>query len=102
MNSFEYIDGEYERISSWISENLISQGIEDKKIKEVNSIVFSLYNKTKEKNPKGKVFGECVIRFIDDSQVVIKDNGKLFKPGIDDERFSYNVLMSCNSSTIRV
>lgn len=102
MNSFEYIDGEYERISSWIAEKLISQGIEDKKIKEVNSIVFSLYNKTKEKNPKGKVFGECVLRFLDDPQVIIKDNGKLFKPDVDDERVSYNVLMSCNSSMIRI
>lgn len=102
MNSFEYMDEEYKRISSWIADNLISQGIEEKKIKEINSIVLSLYNETKENNPKGKVFGECVFRFLDDPQLVIKDNGKLFKPDIIDERLSYNVLMSCNSSTIRV
>ena len=44
--------------------------------------------------------GECVLRFIDEPEIIIKDNGELFKPDIEDERLTYNVLMSCNSNRI--
>ena len=101
MNSFEYTDRECERIRGWIGDNLTARGVEKKKADEVNDIVLSLLNRTKEKN-KGKVLGECVLRFIEEPVVIIKDNGELYRPDIEDKRYSYNVLMSCNSSTIRV
>ena len=47
-----------------------------------------------------KVLGECVLRFIGDPEIIIKDNGELFKPDIVDDRHTYNVLMSCNNNKI--
>ncbi len=102
MNSFTYTPEEYERITEWIKENLKSHGIEDKKIGEVMEIVRSLFKKTEENIGKKPVLGECVLRFIGDTEIIIKDNGKLFKPDIEDERYRYNVFMSCNSNQIRV
>ena len=102
MNSFDYTPEEYERILGWISDNLKEQGIEDKKIEEAKDIVISVFKKTEEKAGKNKVLGECVLRFIGDPEIIIKDNGELFKPDIADERHSYNVLMSCNSNKICV
>ena len=38
--------------------------------------------------------------WVDEPEIIIKDNGELFKPDIEDERLTYNVLMSCNSNKI--
>ena len=102
MNSFEYHPEEYERLMGWIRENLASQGIEEGRIGEAQNIVLALCKKTEEKSGKNKVFGECVLRFIDGPEIIIKDNGELFKPDIEDDRYSYNVLMSRNRSMIRM
>lgn len=102
MNSFEYTPAEYDRIGSWITDNLIRQGIGEKRIKEVNDMILSLCKNTAEKNGKRKVLGECVMRFIGEPEIIIKDNGELLEPDIKDDCLSYNVLLSCNSSTIRV
>ncbi len=102
MNSFEYTHSEYDRIGDWINENLMIQGIDDQKIAEVKNIVLSLFKQTEEKSGKKQVLGECVLRFIGDPEIIIKDNGDLFKPDIESEFFSHNVLMSCNSNTIHV
>ena len=51
---------------------------------------------------KNKVLGECVIRFIGEPEIIIKDNGQLFKPDIEDERYSYSILLSSNRSRIRI
>lgn len=102
MNSFEYTPKEYERIRRWICEYLIKQDIEDKNIEEAEKLFLSLCKKTEEKNVKSKVLGECVLRFIDEPEIIIKDNGALFKSDIEDERLSYNILMSCNCNTIHL
>ncbi|WP_026664341.1 MATE family efflux transporter [Butyrivibrio sp. FC2001] len=102
MNSFDYTPAEYERILGWINDNLKEQGIEETKIAEVKELASSLFKITEEKSGKKKVLGECVLRFLGDPEVIIKDNGELFKPDITDDRHIYNVLMSCNSNKICV
>ena len=37
--------------------------------------------------------GECVLRFIDEPEIIIKDNGALFDPDMKDERVRYHVLL---------
>ncbi len=102
MNSFEYQPEEYERLWNWIQENLNDHGIESGKLGEVKTLLQSLFRQTEEKNEKNKVLGECVLRFIGEPEIIIKDNGELFQPDIQDDRLSYNALMSCNSSTIHL
>ncbi len=102
MNSFEYQPEEYERLWNWIQENLNEHGIESGKIGEVGALLQSLFRQTGEKNEKNKVLGECVLRFIGKPEIIIKDNGELFQPDIQDDRLSYNALLSCNSSTIHL
>ncbi len=102
MNSFEYTPEEYERINSWISDNMAGQGIEENKIEKVKNLALCLFEKTEEKKGKHKVLGECVLRFMGEPEIIIKDNGELFKPDIEDDSYSYDVLLSCNSSTIRL
>ncbi len=102
MNSFDYTPAEYERITGWIKEHFLQQGIEDSKIKEATDLFLALCKKTEEKADKKAVLGECVLRFIEDPEIIVKDNGALFDPEIEDERVSHNILMSCNSNTIRV
>ena len=102
MNSFDYAPGEYERIKGWIQSHLKEHGVEDRKIEEAKALFESLCRQTEEKRGKKKVLGECVLRFIDEPEIIIKDNGELFRPDIQDERVDYHVLMSCNSSTIRI
>lgn len=60
----------------------------------------SILKKTEEKNGKKKVLGECVLRFIGEPEIILKDNGELFSPDIGDQRHSYNVVLSCNSNKI--
>ena len=102
MNSFDYTPEEYERIISWIRGALLSQGIGERAIEEANALVLSICKKIEEKGGKNKILGECVIRFIDKAEIVIKDNGELFQPDIKDERLSYSILMSRNINMIRV
>ena len=82
--------------------NLNAHGIESEKIGEVEALLQSLFRQTEEKNEKNKVLGECVLRFIEKPEIIIKDNGELFQPDIQDDRLSYNALLSCNSSTIHL
>mgnify|MGYP002626044054 CR=1 FL=1 len=100
--SFEFTPKEHNRGINWINDYLIKQGINDNKINNVKNIVLSLFDKIEEKREKNKVYGECVFRFIKDPEIIIKDNGVLFKPDITDDHYSYNVLMSCNRSTIHI
>jgi hypothetical protein len=65
-------------------------------------MVLALCKETEEKNGENKVYGECVLRFIDGPEIIIKDNGELFRPDIEDEGYSYNVLMARNRSLIRL
>ena len=102
MNSFEYQPEEYERLWNWIQENLNEHGIENAKIGEVGALLQSLFRQTEERNGKNTVLGECVLRFIGEPEIIIKDNGELFQPDIQDDRLSYNALLSCNSSTIHL
>jgi len=102
MCSFEYQSEEYERLWNWIQENLNAHGIESGKLGEVKVLLQSLFRQTTEKNGENKVLGECVLRFIGCPEIIIKDNGELFQPDIQDERLSYNALLSCNSSTIHL
>jgi hypothetical protein len=102
MNSFEYHPEEYERLTGWIRENLTSQGIEEDRIEQAQSMVLTLCKETEEKSGKNRVYGECVLRFIDGPEIIIKDNGELFRPDIEDKRYSYNVLMARNRSLIRI
>ncbi|MBQ9504140.1 MAG: hypothetical protein IJU93_03940, partial [Lachnospiraceae bacterium] len=101
MKSFEYEPEEYERLGSWIKECLKEQGIEVQRYEELQALLLSLCKKTEEKNAGKKVLGECVLRFIDEPEIILKDSGELFRPDIEDDRYSYNVLMSCNRSTIQ-
>lgn len=48
------------------------------------------------------MLGECVLRFIDEPEVIIKDNGELFDPGLEDELVHYHVILSSNCSSIRL
>ncbi len=48
----------------------------------------SLCEKTEIKNTNSRVLGECVLRFIDRTEIIIKDNGELFKPDIEDDRLT--------------
>ena len=102
MNSFEYQPEEYERLWTWIRENLNEHGIEGEKLGEVGALLQSLLRQTEERNKKDKVLGECVLRFIGEPEIIIKDNGELFQPDIQDDRLSYNALLSCNNSTIHL
>lgn len=102
MNSFEYQPEEYERLWNWIQENLNAHGMESEKIGKVGALLQALFRQTEEKNGKNKVLGECVLRFIGKPEIIIKDNGALFQPDIQDDRLSYNALLSCNSSTIHL
>ena len=100
MNSFDFKTGEYERITEWVSDNLKEQGIEDKDRKEAKELLLLLFKITDEKAGKNKVLGECVLRFMGETEIIVKDNGELFDPGIQDPRMTYNVLMSCNNNKI--
>ncbi|MCR5025277.1 MAG: hypothetical protein K6A90_13230 [Lachnospiraceae bacterium] len=102
MNSFEYTRSEYDRILDWIGDSLKGRGIDEKETGELKGLVISIFEKTGEKSGKNKVLGECVLRFIGEPEIIIKDNGELFKPDIDDCRCSYNVVLACNSNTIRL
>ena len=102
MNSFEYQPEEYERLWNWIRENLNEHGIESRKLGEVEVLLQSLFLQTEDKNGGKKVLGECVLRFIGEPEIIIKDNGELFQPVIQDDHLSYNTLLSCNSSTIHL
>lgn len=102
MNSFAYQPEEYERIWNWLQENLKEHGIESRKLGEVGALLQSLFRQTEEKNGNHKVLGECVLRFIGEPEIIIKDNGELFQPDIQDDSLSYNALLSCNSSTIHL
>jgi thiol-disulfide isomerase/thioredoxin len=93
---------EYERLTGWIRENLTNQGIEKDRIEQAQSMVLALCKETEEKSGKNKVYGECVLRFLDTPEIIIKDNGELFHPDIEDEGYSYNVLMARNRSLIRL
>ncbi|MCR4600876.1 MAG: hypothetical protein K5767_03940 [Clostridia bacterium] len=114
MKSFEYRPEEYEQLRRWIAENLAAQGIKGRETVEVSGLVLKLLKMTEEKNSrketkgkkekkeKNKVLGECVLRFIDAPEIIIKDDGELFEPDISDKRYSYNVRLLCNCSTIRL
>ena len=100
MKSFEFKPSEYKSLILWIDESLTSYEVDKIKIEEAEKIVLSLCDMTEKKCEKNKVYGECVLRFIDEPEIIIKDNGVLFKPDIKDACYSYNVLMSCNRSKI--
>ena len=89
-------------MKKWIHDHLLEQGVEEKEIEEANALFLSLCKKTEEKGGKRKVLGECVLKFIEGPEIVIKDNGELFKPDIKDERLRYNILLSRNNNTIRI
>ena len=101
MKSFDYNEEEYGRICAWIRENLESHGLSASEIDEAEQLFLTLCRKTEEKNKKKPAYGECVLRFIDEPEIIIKDNGKLFDPDMKDERIRYDVLLSCNTVTIR-
>ena len=100
MNSFEYTPEDHEKILNWISDSLKDNGTEEDVIREAKDIILSIFKKTEEKNGKNKVLGECVLRFIGEPEIILKDNGELFSPDIGDQRHSYNVVLSCNSNKI--
>ncbi len=102
MNSFEYDPSEYEKLLSWIGDSLMDNGIEEKETEDIKAIVLSILKQTEEKNSRNKVLGECVLRFIGEPEIIIKDNGELFDPGIVDHRHSYNTVLSCNNNKIRL
>jgi hypothetical protein len=85
-----------------VGKNLNAHGIESEKIGKVEALLQSLFRQTEEKNGKNKVLGECVLRCIGEPEIIIKDNGELFKPDIQDDCLSYNARLSCNSSTIHL
>lgn len=101
-NPFDYTPKEYERICCWIRDILKLHGVDEDKIEEAEKLFMTLCKKTGEKNGEKTVLGECVLRFIDKPEIIIKDNGELFDPEIKDERMHYDVLLACNSSTIRL
>jgi len=84
----------------WISENMVNRGVDADELECARKLLLLLYKKTEEKNDQKKVYGECVLRFIDEPEIIIKDNGTLFNPDIEDNRYNYNVLMSCNRNMI--
>jgi len=102
MTSFDYNREEYGRICAWIRENLIRHEVDLCSINEAEKLAMALFEKTEEKNGSRKVLGECVLRFTGEPEIIIKDNGELFDAAAGDERIKYNVLLSCNSSTIRI
>ena len=102
MDSFEFIQNEQESITNWINDCLISQGINKNKITKIKNIVYSLFEETKRRSKNKTIYGECVLRFIEEPEIIIKDNGPLFKPNIKNKYYNYSILMSCNRSTIRI
>lgn len=102
MIPFDFVHEEYERICSFIRSRLTEHGMEEQKIEEINMLLLSLCRSTENNNKGKRVLGECVLRFLDRPEIIIKDNGDLMKPDIQDERLSYNVLMSCNSCKISI
>lgn len=102
MNSFDYTPEEYGRICGWVRDGLASHVVDLAKIKRNREADPEALKKTEERNGKRTVLGECVLRFIDDPEVIIKDNGELFDPGLEDELVHYHVILSGNSSTIRL
>lgn len=102
MFSFTFNAEDYGRTAEWIEQNLTERGIEKNRIDEISGILLSLFEKTEKKNGNRRVLGECVLRFIGEPKIVIKDNGELFAPDIEGDGLTYNVLMSCNSNTIRI
>ena len=101
MKSFDYTEEEYGRICAWIRESMEERNLSASEIEEAEQLFLTLCRKTEEKNKKKPAYGECVLRFIDEPEIIIKDNGKLFDPDMKDERIRYDVLLSCNTVTIR-
>ena len=102
MNSFDYTQEEYGRICGWIHDKLEEYGVEQAKIIETERLVWALCKKTEEKNVKKTMLGECVLRFTGEPEVIIKDNGELFDPDMEDECIHHDVILSCNRSAIHL
>lgn len=100
MNSFDYTQEEYGRICGWIRGGLEGRGVNPDRINETERLVMALCKKTEAKNEKKTVRGECVLRLTEEPEVIIKDNGALFDPEMEDEHVHYNVILSSNSCTI--
>ena len=102
MNSFDYTKEEYGRICRWIRDSFSDHGVDPGRIKETERLVMALFKRTEEKNGKRAVLGECVLKFIDEPEVIIKDNGVLFVPVMEGEPVRHDVILSCNSNTIHM
>ncbi len=102
MNSFTYEQEEYERLGAWIKDRLSARGMEEKKTEEILALLLALCKQTEEKNGGKKVLGECVIRLLDKPEIILKDNGELMEPEIQDARLRYDVLMARNSNKISI
>jgi len=102
MNSFDYREEEYGRICGWMRDQLTAHGADAAMTAEAEEMFRAVCKKTEEKNSGKAVYGECVLRFIDEPEIIIKDDGALFDPDMKDERVHYHVLLACNSCTIRL
>ena len=102
MNSFDYTKEEYGRICRWIRDSFSDHGVDPGRIKETERLVMALFKRTEEENGKRAVLGECVLKFIDEPEVIIKDNGVLFVPVMEGEPVRHDVILSCNSNTIHM
>ena len=102
MNSFDYNEEEYGRICGWMRDQLTVHGTDAAMTAEAETVFRAICKKTEENNRGKAVCGECVLRFIDEPEIIIKDNGALFDPDMKDERVRYHVLLACNSCTIHL
>ena len=102
MNSFDYTPEEYGRICGWIRDSLNDRGVDPVSSTEARRLVMELLQKTEEKNGKKAVLGECVLRFIDEPEIIIKDSGVLFDPGMEEKGVRHDVILSRNSNAIHL
>ena len=102
MKTFDFLSEDYKILIAFINDNLTNQGIDEKKIEETQKIVSSLCKQIEKKNDKNRVHGECVFRFIEEPEIIIKDSGELFKLDIENDCYNYNVIMSSNRNIIHI
>ena len=89
-------------ICGWMRDQLTAHGADAAMTAEAEEVFRAVCKKTEEKNSGKAVYGECVLRFIDEPEIIIKDDGALFDPDMKDERVRYHVLLACNSCTIHL
>lgn len=102
MLSFNFRQEEHALVLDWLSHQLEkSLRLDEERIKRVRDTILSLIEAIEERNKGKKVYGECVFSYVDEQpKIIVKDDGKLFKSGIQGEGLSYNIVLSHNYNVL--